>query len=447
MATSTPNRAPEPRAEIFFALEQRLGSKVPVGIESMVMERARELVAEGWAESLIALAVRLLHAAPDDPLVRKMLDAACIGETYFFRCADQLRAMADLVERHVVAPKRARGLRLLKVWSAACATGEEAYTLAALLRERFPDFALQVTGTDVNPSALEVARRGLYRGRSLREMAPEQCAWLAPRDGGWAVDDELRRLVGFAALNLVTEPLPSPERGLFDFDLVVCRNVLIYIDPAKVPAVMAKVSACAAARAVLMVASAEYSAAAHASGFSVAGPGLLARCKEPSGVVRREAPSVPVLSDEQAHAGSEARGEGRGRRDEGEALLCEARAAADRGALEEACRLGLLAIARAPDAPTPCYWTGAFHAARGDDEAAISYFTRALFLDRSLSAADLALGQALSRRGDAPQSRRHFLRALRLLEGAPEGVLIEELGVPVGVARRLAEDGLVGEGP
>jgi chemotaxis protein methyltransferase CheR len=162
-------------------------------------------------------------------LVDRLIDEVTIQETAFLRDADQL----DLITWPSLA-STARESRSgpIRVWSAACASGEEAYTLALLAAESFaPARApVEVLGTDVSRAALAAAREGRYRERAVRALSPELRGRYFDRqpDGSYVVTGELRGLVRFGRHNLVSDPVPP--LGEDQFDVIVCRNVLIYFD-------------------------------------------------------------------------------------------------------------------------------------------------------------------------------------------------------------------------
>jgi chemotaxis protein methyltransferase CheR len=150
-------------------------------------------------------------------------------ETYFFREPRQLEALTREVLPAVEA--RAASTRRLTVWSAGCASGEEAYTLAMLLGDRpaLAGWSLEVLGTDLSAAALEAARRAEYGPGALRATSPQRLArgFEALGDGRHRVREPYRRLVQFTRLNLLdADALAQLPR----VDVILCRNVLIYFD-------------------------------------------------------------------------------------------------------------------------------------------------------------------------------------------------------------------------
>jgi chemotaxis protein methyltransferase CheR len=150
------------------------------------------------------------------------------NETYFYREPHQLRAFSDEI-LPLLARDRARQGRL-RVWSAGCSTGEEPYTIAILLLRAalFPGWELEVLGTDLSRRVLDAARRGVYGPGAFRAPESEQLrAWFRRQGGKWAVGADVGRLVRFAHLNLLDG---GGVAAVGKFDVVFCRNVLIYFD-------------------------------------------------------------------------------------------------------------------------------------------------------------------------------------------------------------------------
>jgi chemotaxis protein methyltransferase CheR len=194
------------------------------GLSTIVRDR---LMATGAADvpSYLARIER-----PDGANERqRLLDLVTIQETHFFRIVPQMVALRDHVLPELVARSKLSG-RPVTIWSAGCSTGEEAYTIAMLLRElmaRIGPFEARVIGTDVSAAALDTARSGRYNGRTidLARQGGLQPWFDVDDDGWWHVRPEVRELVQFRLHNLVTEPAPFDPGTV---DLILCRNVTIY---------------------------------------------------------------------------------------------------------------------------------------------------------------------------------------------------------------------------
>lgn len=160
-------------------------------------------------------------SAGDDALTRALLEAISVGETFFFRQPEHFRYLA---EQHDFASALAG--QTVRAWSAGCSSGEEAYSLAACLSERFAGSrtSVEVLGTDVSERNVNAARQGVYGSWSVREAGPQLHATFRPGDGGvFAVREGLRAITAFRLHNVLDEP-PEPGR----FDVIFCRNVLLY---------------------------------------------------------------------------------------------------------------------------------------------------------------------------------------------------------------------------
>jgi chemotaxis protein methyltransferase CheR len=154
-----------------------------------------------------------------------VLDALSVQETYFWREMDQVRALVEIVtERHFAAACT----NPLRIWSAACATGEEPLTIAMALDQAgwFERGAIEISASDGSQAALARARRGIYRERSFRALPQSlRGRYFKPVDDGWQVDPDLHRRIQWYSANLMDRQQIAarmPEHVIF------CRNVFIY---------------------------------------------------------------------------------------------------------------------------------------------------------------------------------------------------------------------------
>ena len=184
-------------------------------IEKIIQEESTRGV------SAEALAKKIELGFPE--LSQRLAEAVPVGETYFFRQPEHFRYLEEKI-----LPSRPPGP--LKVWSAGCATGEEAYSLAAFLSQTLTGAPEEtgVLGTDLSAKHLEIARKGVYGSWSLRGSGEESYPVFEERSPtSLLVKRELRERVRFISHNLLY-PLPEEEGP---FDLVFCRNVLVYFTP------------------------------------------------------------------------------------------------------------------------------------------------------------------------------------------------------------------------
>ena len=199
-----------------------------VRAESGVRSLQPHTLARALAQAAPGLDARsfVARAATDPELVARLLDEATVQETFFWRDANQL---GTIDWRGLLAHAQARGAAAIEVWTAGCASGDEAYTLALQAIDALGTAPpVRILGTDLSRTALERAAAGVYRERSLR-LVPRRLRVSAFEPGPRRtarVGDGARALVRFARNNLVRDPTPAPST----FDLVLCRNVLIYFD-------------------------------------------------------------------------------------------------------------------------------------------------------------------------------------------------------------------------
>lgn len=167
------------------------------------------------------------------PAVLQLASYLTVGESWFFRDAACFEALEHRVFPALIASRRAEHRRVLRIWSAGCASGEEPYSLAMLLDRLLPErseWQITILATDIDTDALARARRGLYREWSLRE-AP---GWIRNRYFRATepmlieIAPCIRRMVTFAPLNLAAAAYPSAATNTCAMDLILCRNVVMY---------------------------------------------------------------------------------------------------------------------------------------------------------------------------------------------------------------------------
>ncbi|GBE58391.1 chemotaxis protein methyltransferase Cher2 [bacterium BMS3Abin01] len=161
--------------------------------------------------------------------LRHLLEHLSVQETQFFRNLPQFDALRKFVIPEITR-RKAGSYRNIRFWSAGCSTGQEPYSLAMSLLDVLPDarsWDIRVMGTDLNEQALDTARQGWYPERKLTGMDRKHIEqYMVPVDGGYRLTEEVRNMVEFHSLNLVTDPLPIERIGTCD--VVFCRNVIIY---------------------------------------------------------------------------------------------------------------------------------------------------------------------------------------------------------------------------
>lgn len=154
----------------------------------------------------------------DDGQMAEFLDRMTINVSEFYRNYKRW----EVLETRIL-PRLLKEKRTLKVWSAACSTGEEPYTLAMMLSNHLPLTQFKILATDLDENALQRAKHAVYPERSLAEVPPEIKDTLFTVEGSlYRVNEEIKNTVTFKQQNLLADSFDK------DFDLIVCRNVLIY---------------------------------------------------------------------------------------------------------------------------------------------------------------------------------------------------------------------------
>jgi chemotaxis protein methyltransferase CheR len=170
----------------------------------------------------------------DRALQTRIIDAITTQETLFFRDGSPFDALAHKALPELIDSKAKSAFpKRIRVWSAACSTGQEPYSIAMTFCELIPDVAswdISILATDISDAAVKVASSGWYAKHEIqRGMKPQALAkHFTQQNGGWKVKDELRSLVAFQNRNLL-QPFPN----LGPFDVIFCRNVAIYFDAAR----------------------------------------------------------------------------------------------------------------------------------------------------------------------------------------------------------------------
>jgi chemotaxis protein methyltransferase CheR len=392
------------RSGMVFAPNRRLEAEAGI---------ARGMKRVGSADPAAYLARLREDVAALDGLV----DELRVGETHFMRDPDQMALV-----RRVLSPLKSRGAAGFpaRVWSAGCATGEEAYSLAILLEEEGLDQGALILGTDVSAAALEKARAGSYTPWSMRGASASFLEdYFHLVRGRRVLVDRIRSTVRFQPLNLVAKA-DYAAQGASGMDLILCRNVLIYFGQEAAGRIAARLFDCLAEGGALLTAGADPLLGEYAPfEVEVTRVGLVYRRPRSAPVApspawgppetetaaNRAAPSAPAVSPGHPDLGREA------------FLRVTARANA-KGAFE-AERIAQAAVRRHPlDAPLH-YLRATLLLTLDRGEEAEHEARRALYLDPSLAVAHFLLGTILRRQGAIPGALRSFRNARDLCAARP----------------------------
>lgn len=181
--------------------------------------------------------VRQLRRAPPERLRKRVIDAMTTNETSFFRDMHPFETLRTEILPRVIAKRSPTNDKPITIWSAAASSGQEAYTIAMVMREHYPDRPVRILASDLSTEILDRAKAGVYSQVEVNRglPAPKLFKWFEPDRHGYRVRDELRTMVEFFQLNLV-----GPWPFLPQMDVIFLRNVLIYFDQDTKRAILAK---------------------------------------------------------------------------------------------------------------------------------------------------------------------------------------------------------------
>jgi chemotaxis protein methyltransferase CheR len=357
----------------------------------------------------------ITDSAAGAPLLERMIDEFTIKETFFFRQRLDLDAIdwPSLVDQ-----ARASGSSVARVWVAATASGEEAYTLAILASEAFaPDPApVTIHATDISPSVLIRARRGRYGPRSARALEPAVLDRYFTQDGpDVVVGERLRRIVRFSRQNLVGRFTPATGGP---FDLITCRNVLIYFEPDVADRVVDGLTQALDRSGTLLLGAADRLCCSAARLLRPSRPGPATQpanqhpaaaqtLRRPLGRAPLEAPPAPAANPAGEHTTD----------------LDDALRAANQGDLQAALDATDRALSRDALDTKAHFLRGLAQRGLGRPAEAISAFRSALYVDPGFGLAAFEMGRALEACGDETSAARAYKQALRTFDRTPESAL------------------------
>jgi chemotaxis protein methyltransferase CheR len=370
-----------------------------------------------------------------------------VGETYFFREKRSFDILAEQI-LPALAQARRKGRRQLRIWSAACCTGEEPYSIAIALLHSLPNWQewdITILASDINSRFLRKAAAGIYGQWSFRN-AP---AWLKQRyfhplpNGQFQIQPRIKQMVQFTRLNLVEDVYPSLTNNTHTMDVIFCRNVLMYFTPLQARKVIQKLFSAQANRGWLIVgpsellqSSCEPYTARNFQGailFQKGGkptptttthiPFAIessppADCQTP--IVLREQPVAPAVLSKEPSSGSSSPAE----------LRRAAHSLAGEGKLAEALDCCDRWIAADRLDPLGHYLRANILQEQGASDDAVESLRKALYLDPNCVLAHFAMGNIARNRGDAEQASKHLGNARKLLHRyRPDELVWESEGV------------------
>lgn len=384
-----------------------------------------------------------------------------VGETYFFREQRSLEVLEEQILPELFRSRR-DDERHLRIWSAACCTGEEPYSIAMLLDRMIPDpgtCPVTMLATDINPRFLRKAAEGVYGEWSFRGTP----GWMRERyfrkrrDGRFELLPHIRSRVTFSYLNLADDVYPSLLNNTNAMDVIFCRNVLMYFTAERAKEVVRNLYRSLVDGGWLIVSPAETSSVLFSPFSAVRFPGVVVYRKiagaAPQVVMGNQVPAFfpvadtmnplapvygsgpvvqdPGLGDETPpepgvpQISEDGKTPAHGT-DDGHALSSAARSCANEGRLAEAIEWCGKAIAADKLNPAHYYLLGTIQQEQGQAEAARRSLMRALYLDPGFVLAHFALGNGELSWGRTREAKRHFTNTLAMLQRHPRGELLPE---------------------
>lgn len=456
----------------FYIMERGAAKGKPAmeqAMEQAIIERARNLIAsrigllvraqdDALLRKVIAGRVRALNFSgaeqycqflESDADIRREREALAIplttGETYFFRDGGQHAMLQGSVLPELLERRKAE--RALRIWCAACSSGEEAYSLAILLDELMDDpsrWNIFILGTDINRSAIEKARQGTYTEWSFRGMSGERWRrYFHRHKNTWALNDAIRSRVTFRQGDLVADEFPDYASGLYGMDLILCRNTFIYMAPKTVSRITDKFAETLAEGGMLITGhgelyahhlgklrarvfpasivyqkvSAPFFAHAPAPSAETPPPSPLKPAAAPPAIRKTDVPAIPPPQPSAVPPQRTLEKE-----TNKEMVISEMQQAwqyANRGQRDKAAKFCGEMVAKNPLTAAPHYLLALLAQEHGDFTEARDLLKKVIYLDPSFIAAYLDLGDLYVREGDAVRARKMRSTARNLLKTLP----------------------------
>lgn len=452
-------------------VEERMGLHFPEerfpDLERGLLSAAKEY---GYKDACSYLNL-LLSSPLSHTQVEMLASHLTVGETYFYRDKGSFDALGEHILPALIRSRRGKEQRL-RFWSAGCATGEEAYSIAMLLDKIIPDITdwnITILATDINPHFLKRAAEGVYREWSFRSTPLwMKEGYFVKTKNGFNILPRIRRMVAFSYHNLVDDPYPALINNTSAMDIIFCRNVLMYFSQERAKEVLRHLNRCLMDEGWLVISPVEASHAtsslfkdvkfpaatlykkAKRDGFEVpsAGTGIESQIpkrdnaasqllhdippapakEERAGAVHeklslRERPGEPVSSDEKLPQGDI----------DAASMSLQARAAADQGRLSDALELCEKALSADKLNPSLHYLYATVLQESGRVDAAAASFKRSIYIDQDFVIAHFALGNLMERQGRHKEAVRHLENACSILKAhGQDDILPESEGISAG---------------
>jgi len=217
--------------QFYELIQMRTGIRIGDNRREVLARTIKESCKSLGCADLDHFFLHLQDAPTDSEVWNNLIKKVTVGETYFFRDPETIEALRHHILPYLIAHHQID--RTLRLWIAGCATGEEPYTLAILLRQilsNIDQWKILILATDINRHALRHAIAGRYRAWSFRETDSVTQSTYFTKDGDiFTLDPAVREMVTFTYHNLAEDNYPSPTNQTSNLDLILCRNVTIYL--------------------------------------------------------------------------------------------------------------------------------------------------------------------------------------------------------------------------
>lgn len=434
----------------FDALKQLLADKIGLHISGDAQNRFVHIVNEraaclGYTTLDEYLNFLMHHAASEE--WETFIHAFTSGETFFFRDIGQfdllrLHLLPELIARH-------RDDNTLRLWSAGCSSGEEAYSLAMLVDMLLPGhdaWKLLILGTDIDSNAIAKAQHRRYGKWSFRTLPIMlQQRYFHQEGNEWVLNERIRRMVTFRVVNLVEDAFPNAvsktatEAELRDMDIILCRNVFIYFDRAAVSAVAAKLSATLVDGGYLMTAHTELIGhPVQGLDFRLFAEGMVYQRRVHSPAEMAPPPvlantatldTLPLITSTKPAAYEQVQDQETQQPSPAQkpaiALYSQARTHADRGEYALAEQMCHQALTEDSLAVPPYFLLAQLAQLKGNFEQAKAYLNKAIYLDHRCVAAYLELAALYELAKDLPQALALRHAAFKIVHSMPNNEQIE----------------------
>lgn len=223
--------------------------------KAYLLENRLMAVARKWGMNDIEGLASTVRGRPNEDLLREITEAMTTNETLFFRDQSPFEQLQKVVLPRLLADRRDK--RHIRIWSAGCSSGQEPYSIAMIFKEMgavFDDWRIDIVATDISRAMLDKARAGLYTQFEVQRGLPIAMLMKHFKQAGdkWEIAPAIRAMVEYGEFNLLDDP-----SRLGTFDIVFCRNVLIYLDQPTKAAVLERICGQMARDGVLYMGGAE----------------------------------------------------------------------------------------------------------------------------------------------------------------------------------------------